>query len=164
MSHPKGHRLITQEAINELQESCIKHWSRGVQYSRESTKFPSVVVQRDILDTVTLGHWGNYGQSHHFMRRFDGQSPLQAYNANVKWVYSNAVSATENLVQRQRYLGSPAALGRGVASYGAKTRRAIPTTQDINILFRGFPKTKYGAKQDSLNWQFLGNAIHAVRE
>lgn len=46
-------------------------------------------VHRDITDVVTLGHWLNHAQKHHFMRREDGQTPYQAWDASCRWIESN---------------------------------------------------------------------------
>ncbi len=47
-------------------------------------------VMRDLIDVITLGHWSNFAQKHHFMRQFDGQSPFQAYSAGCSWIQTNA--------------------------------------------------------------------------
>jgi len=98
MSTVTGHWKITKQAVSELQQHCAYH----PRYRIESGNIPTFVVLRDVLDFVSLGHWANYAQSHHFMRSFDGKSPAQAYNANVEWIRSNAVSASEVLAQKIR--------------------------------------------------------------
>ena len=170
MSSLTGHRRITSQAISELQKSCSKHALGG---NLESANLPSFVVQRDILDVISLGHWGNYGQSHHFMRRFDGQSPTQAYKENVEWVRSSAVSAAEKLASRIRLylLGKQASLG--IAPHAAKRSCNLPTlgsgthlmAQGRQVLGGEFhPTGNGGVVRERVNWQVLGNAIHAIQD
>ncbi|MDA1017685.1 MAG: hypothetical protein O3A00_24905 [Planctomycetota bacterium] len=66
----------------------------------------TAAVDRDIKDVLNLGHWSNFAQKHHFMRRFDGQSPLQAYAAACDWIRSNALKYAQAAVVEQggRYL------------------------------------------------------------
>lgn len=99
-----GHRGITKAAVTEF----LKEY-RGGTLSRNQVyrKVPAgdgwsgatkdegpedAAVTRDLIDVVTLGHWSNFAQKHHFMRRQDGQSPKQAYNAGLGWVYGNALT------------------------------------------------------------------------
>jgi len=49
---------------------------------------------------LILGHWADFGQKHHFMRKFDSQSPFQAYEEAVEWIRSNALTAARMIAAR----------------------------------------------------------------
>lgn len=91
MSKLAGHKNITETAITELHISTKMHPIVG------HLKLPGNIADRGLLDVVSLGHWGYYGQAHHFMRRFDGQSPFAAYQESVYWIKSNALKAANDL-------------------------------------------------------------------
>ncbi|MEE9129619.1 MAG: hypothetical protein V3T84_06335 [Phycisphaerales bacterium] len=99
MSDLAGHKRLIAQAVKELATSCSSHpLVRGL----SSATLPVAVVATDIRDIFNLGHWLDYGQKHHFMRRFDSQSPLEAYQESVQWIRSNALSAAGKLADRIR--------------------------------------------------------------
>lgn len=93
MSSLDGHRKVTQQAVKEIQQS---YPHQPVAKSLGETVLATAVVMRDVFD-LSGGHWADYGQKHHFMRRFDGQSPYQAYLESVEWIQSNAIKSAQNL-------------------------------------------------------------------
>ena len=109
MSKLEGHKLITVQAVKEIKGSCSTHPLGG---NLSGANLPAHVVNRDILDVIILGHWADFGQSHHFMRRFDGQSPYEAYVESVEWIRSNAFQTSKTLARRiRKYLHNNKPLG-----------------------------------------------------
>ena len=137
MSNLTGHFRITNAAVVELASgSPGSAIARGVRWAG----LPEAAVKRDIMDVLCLGHWADFGQSHHFMRRFDSQSPFEAYEAALDWIYSNSLSAAKLLANR-------------IAIYFPKGVR--DTTGDRirgRFVFQDVP------------WQSLGNAIHCLED
>ncbi len=101
----EGHRRITARAMELLPErlgaarmssvrsqlfSPASNADEGGMASRELGP-PDFAVQRDILDVITLGHWRDRGQRHHFMRT-RAQTNRQAYDAACGWIERNATS------------------------------------------------------------------------
>lgn len=80
MSKLDGHSIITKQAVLEVGGLCVKNI---IASNLKLAGLPTDVIQRDILD-LSGGHWSDYGQKHHFMRRFDGQSPYEAYTESVE--------------------------------------------------------------------------------
>src|SRR5262245_8133385 len=97
MSTLTGHREITAQAVREL----AAEWPNSpLLRNLDAAGLPGSVVKRDIIDVLILGHWADFGQKHHFMRKFDGQSPYQAYVDAVEWIRSNALEAAQMLAKR----------------------------------------------------------------
>ena len=118
MSSPTGHWTITAQAVKTLASACASHPLAG---NLATASLPMSVVARDVLD-FPFGHLGDFGQSHHFMRRFDGQSPKVAYEENVEWVRYNTLKAARQLSGRITwYLRGKR--GAGVAPQAAKKNR-----------------------------------------
>lgn len=137
MSTLTGHFRITQTAVVELAHSRA---DSPVAYGVKWAGLPQAAVARDIMDVLCLGHWADFGQAHHFMRRFDDQSPYDAYVEAVRWISSNAMSATRLLSQR-------------IASFfpnGIQGKHADKIRGQF--LFQDVP------------WQSLGNAIHCLED
>jgi hypothetical protein len=135
MSTLTGHGRITAQALRELQRANPGDpLFRGL----AEAGIPGNVVARDLFDVILLGHWADYGQKHHFMRRFDGQSPFQALQEGAAWVRSNALSAASRLARRISAVG--------------------PTSGAVAGTWRS------GAAADRPNWQDLGNALHATQD
>jgi len=92
MSSLPGHARITQKAVELLPAG------KNPAYSAIATGgVPVNVVARDLIDVVILGHWADFGQCHHFMRRFDGQSEREAYTEAVHWIWKNGLDAARIL-------------------------------------------------------------------
>src|SRR5262249_39282391 len=96
MSSLTGHRRITRRAVQELSRDK----SDPLFSNLARANLANHAVMRDLFDVATLGHWLNFGQRHHFMRRFDGQKPYAAYLENVEWIRSNALSAAKRMQER----------------------------------------------------------------
>lgn len=94
-----SHRKLTQRAIDELMHDLPDNPAYKL-LGRANLAGES--VSRDILDALMfgLGHMGDFGQKHHFMRAFDGQSEYAAYEAGVEWVKSNALEAAQEMARR----------------------------------------------------------------
>lgn len=97
MSTLTGHGKLTKQAVEEV--------GREPRYAAVfSSLAPSFVaanvVARDVLDFIIAGHWADFGQCHHFMRRFDGQSQTEAYAEAVDWIRRNAIDAAQQLARR----------------------------------------------------------------
>ncbi|MEC4677812.1 MAG: hypothetical protein VST69_03555 [Nitrospirota bacterium] len=161
MSKLGGHWKITETAVSEIHLSCVEHpLGRNLQYA----ELPKVVIFRDLLDVISLGHWGDYGQAHHFMRRFDGQSPKEAYDESIEWIYSNALNAAELLATRiRKHLVLK--INTGVSPHAA-VRTDCPLSSGR---FSSTPQNDSGglavlSPHSGGNWQTLGNAIHALQD
>ncbi len=168
MSTLSGHKLLTIQAIKELKMSCANH---PIGSNFNSANIPSYVIQRDILDVVSLGHWGNYGQPHHFMRKFDGQSPYQAYNDSVKWIQENALRAAVQMRTRIKKhmpnMGTPDvaphATKRSCGLFGMSSNPQS-MVQARKILGGAIYYSDEGFSKEVVNWQTLGNALHAIQD
>ena len=89
-----GHYQMTKAAIQRVKKNNQAPRSIKVIPTFNSA---TNAVTRDILDVITLGHWLNGSQKHHFMRRFDGQSEFDAYKEAVAWIRKNVNSAARAL-------------------------------------------------------------------
>lgn len=137
MSDLSGHATITATAVRELARTWA---SNPIAAGLPSAGLPGAAVTRDILDVLSLGHWADFGQSHHFMRRFDQQSPFQAYEAAVEWIRTNALQSAQTLAIRiARMFPRGVNTGRGSDIRG-------------QMVFSG------------VSWQPLGNAAHALED
>jgi len=114
MSSPSGHAKLTAAAVRELgQENKFNSLAQGL----AAAGLPAAAVTRDILDVLSLGHWTDFGQKHHFMRKFDSQSPYEAYESAVEWIRSNALAAAKMIAERLPRIGSSVSVnGRQVFS------------------------------------------------
>ena len=110
MSSLPGHGKITKQAVQDLagEPRYAAAFSRFA-----STSVATTVMARDVLDAIILGHWADFGQCHHFMRRFDGQSEREAYEEAVHWIRLNGVEAARQFARH-------AQTSRGAVS-GAQT-------------------------------------------
>lgn len=101
MSKLTGHWQITKEAVKELKNptsAAIHGGGNTIALSRlHAQDLATAVIVRDLVDVANGGHWGNYGQSHHFMRKFNGQSQFEAYQDGVHWIQKNALVASKKL-------------------------------------------------------------------
>ena len=96
-----GHQFMTDTAVAEFLKEApaeLQAFARSqltavvrTEFGRSTVGVGDMAVQRDITDVATLGHWSNFAQKHHFMRRFDGQSPRQAYDEACDWIRTNAL-------------------------------------------------------------------------
>jgi hypothetical protein len=137
MSSLTGHWKITQAAVRELSAT----WSKNpLVTGLGAAALPDAAVTRDILDVLCGGHWADFGQKHHFMRKFDGQSPAQAYREAVEWIRTNALQAAQILAARVK----------AYFPYGVTTGRAANHVG--KTVFTG------------ISWQQLGNAVHALED
>jgi hypothetical protein len=120
MSSLPGHGKITRCAVEELaREPRYAHL-----FSASAAKTVAThVMARDVLDVVILGHWADFGQCHHFMRRFDGQSEVAAYGEAVEWIRLNALDAARHIAAHTR-------LGRGPGG-GVITGGQTPLSQSL---------------------------------
>ena len=80
MSSLSGHRTMTKLAVRELVDGSPQD---PILSGLGSALLPNHAVLRDVYDVFSAGHWLNFGQKHHFMRRFDGQKPYAAWQENV---------------------------------------------------------------------------------
>lgn len=119
-----GHHAITTAAVRdfamEARLATLQCGDLGGGHAASDTllrsgvtpwRLSSAVVRRDVVDVLTLGHWGTFGQKHHFMRHFNGQSPLAAYQEACAWIHDNALAFADGMAQgvgalRLRELGS----------------------------------------------------------
>jgi hypothetical protein len=121
MSSLPGHGKITRRAVEELaREPRYAHLFTASAAKTVATN----VMARDILDVFILGHWADFGQCHHFMRRFDGQSEVAAYTEAVEWIRLNAADAA-------RHLASHAHLARGPGGRSIITGGQTPLSQSL---------------------------------
>ncbi len=155
MSSLGGHWNLTKQAVEELRSGRD---SSPFTRALPSARLQDNAIARDLIDVLILGHWLDFGQQHHFMRRFDGQSPFGAYSEGTEWIRSNGQKAARLLARRTTaYFGAatartlqPAAR-MGSASPVAAERLAVQ-------VFRG------DGDGDTPSWQELGNAIHALQD
>ena len=166
MSKLDGHGAITKQAILEISATYSEHL---IVKNLKHKGIPEAVVNRDILDVVTIGHWADFGQKHHFMRRFDGQSHIQAFEEGLNWIESNALKAAKLLAKRtNRYIdklpsdgvtsGAAVKLG-SIQQYNGSESSARKILQGV------FVQTENSAYyEDSPNWQPFGNALHALQD
>lgn len=126
MSNLAGHASITRAAVDWL---AYFHPGHTIYESLSEAGAPSNVVARDLIDVVILGHWADFGQCHHFMRRFDGQSPREAYAEAVQWIRRNAFDAAGQLARQLRDAAGSRSHGRPLSSTQA-LGNALHATQD----------------------------------
>jgi len=172
MSSLSGHAKLTAAAVRELgQENKSNPLAQGL----AAAGLPAAAVIRDILDVLTLGHWADFAQKHHFMRKFDSQSPYQAYETAVEWIRSNALTAARIIAARLPRRGSAPVNGRQVFS-GINWRQPLGNA-DLGDPFRDFERMRSPAAANSdglpvngrqvfsgIDWQPLGNAVHALED
>lgn len=101
-----GHDQITRQAVVEFISEFKRDAARQLTYTRYDPELGPIehgpehyAVLRDIIDVLTLGHWSNFAQQHHFMRRFDGQSPYQAYQDGCNWIQSNSLAFAKSVAK-----------------------------------------------------------------
>lgn len=137
MSTLTGHAKITAAAVREL---ALEWNSNPLATGMTWAGLPGAAVMRDIFDVLSLGHWADFGQKHHFMRQFDSQSPFEAYEAAVEWIRSNALQSARTMAARVARL-YPQGLGSGRS----------PQSTGLRVFH-------------DVNWQPLGNAVHACED
>lgn len=163
MSKLEGHKEITNQAIREIGVACKYH---PIGSNLDATDILGSVIARDIEDAIFLGHWANYGQKHHFMRRFDGQSPFEAYTECVSWIKSNTLDAAKQLFFRMQ----------GVKELKNAHNQPDSSKQSCHLPgmipssgahFQGRKvlggDTTDGHKEPVM-WRHLGNAVHAIQD
>jgi hypothetical protein len=131
MSSLKGHARITRKAV-----ALLASEANPVYRALPAGSVANNVVARDLYDVASLGHWADFGQCHHFMRRFDGQSEREAYAEAIHWIWKNANDAARILARQIRESRTPRMGPHG-----------MPMT--VNLI---------GSSQP------LGNALHAVQD
>jgi hypothetical protein len=104
-----GHQFMTDTAVREfLKEAPAPVAAFAYNQLVLETEIDGVTtrkgvgdaaVRRDLIDVVSTGHWSDFAQKHHFMRRFDGQSPRQAYEEACEWIRSNALKYANSAVK-----------------------------------------------------------------
>ncbi|MEO8941652.1 MAG: hypothetical protein ABI453_13975 [Isosphaeraceae bacterium] len=150
MSNLTGHSRITAKAVEEL---ILEEAKNPLLKNLDAADLPTSVVMRDLRD-LSGGHWADYGQKHHFMRKFDGQSPFEAYQDAVEWIKSNALDASARLARRiRRYNVQKGATStikdaRGRSVLGGTTVQTLEGPQTL----------------DRPDWQHFGNAVHALQD
>ncbi len=150
MSTLRGHWRLTRQAVEELRGTTN---AGPLLKALAAARLQDNAVARDLIDLLILL---DFGQQHHFMRRFDGQSPFSACCEGTEWIRSNAQKAARLLARRATAAfgaaGGPQSAGRvGAATPAAAERLAVQ-------VFRG---TGDG---DTPSWQELGNALHALQD
>jgi hypothetical protein len=153
MSSLSGHRRMTRRAVEELSAA---HANDPLFANLARANLPYHAVLRDIVDVLSLGHWLNFGQKHHFMRRFDGQRPLTAYHENVAWIQTNALEAARLLFDRIQTRFTPVAGGPPTPAAPGQ----VPS-RDQSIAGR---MVFDGGNGDGVSWRSLGNACHALQD
>jgi hypothetical protein len=122
----------------------------------------SRVVLRDIYDIINTGHWQNFAQAHHFMRRFDRQTPFQAYEEGVSWIRTNARQSSTQLYSR---IGRYVARARNVPTTVTTSQCQIPPMHPAGhramLLYTGSATEGPGTLAE---WQSFGNALHALQD
>jgi hypothetical protein len=155
----QGHQRITQQAVLELRRECPGH---PLTMGLGGAALDERVVLRDVYDVINTGHWQNFAQEHHFMRRFDRQSPYQAYQEGVAWVRSNAREASIQLMRNiPRYVSQ----SRSVPAAATATECSLPAMHAGNhramLLYTGSDTEGPGTLTV---WQHFGNALHALQD
>ncbi|MEZ4648067.1 MAG: hypothetical protein R3E97_04630 [Candidatus Eisenbacteria bacterium] len=118
--NPVVGNISTQRPVAPFQESEVDLVKGSLIHLVNSTPTPAWgAVVRDMIDVFTLGHWGDSSQKHHFMRRFDGQSPYNAYLDGVEWIRKNATEAADEISRRLRDRLSEAELGAILSTSGS---------------------------------------------
>src|SRR5712692_5719786 len=118
MSGLSGHWKLTKQAVEELRGSKE---STPLTRALPSARLQDNAIARDLIDVMILGHWLDFGQQHHFMRRFDGQSPFSAYTEGTEWIRNNAHKAARLLAQRvSTIFGAEKARAVQPACHGSK--------------------------------------------
>jgi hypothetical protein len=155
MSSLGGHKRLTKQAVEELRSG--KH-SSPIMKALPAARLEDNAVARDLIDVLILGHWLDFGQQHHFMRRFDGQSPFSAYSEGTEWIRSNAQKAARLLARRTRAAFGTASVAALKPSMRATT--AVPAAAE-----RLAVKVLRGDEDNGTpSWQVLGNALHALQD
>ena len=163
-----GHNRLTKQAIQEIYQSCPSH---PIASNLGASGLPSNVISRDLIDVAILGHWSDFGQKHHFMRRFDGQSPFEAYKESVAWIRSNALDAAKHLSRRmQRFIhlkpgqNNVASNSQTCALPGMASNR-VTMANGRKVMGGDYESTGIDdTADDNVDWQHFGNAIHALQD
>jgi len=167
MSSFSGHYSISKEAVNSIQKSCGNH---SLGKNLPVADLAAYIVNRDIMDVINFGHWSNFGQSHHFMRRFEGQSERGAYEESVEWIRSNALNASGVLSEQIKfYREIPdktqiAAHSRASTSLSCKLAPTPPGIKQSSIGRQILGEDYYDDVANDVNWQDFGNAMHALQD
>jgi hypothetical protein len=143
VSNLKGHYRITAEAARR----AALEFGGPAPY--EYNSLSELAVLRDLFDVVSLGHWMNHGQKHHFMREFGTQSPFAAYTEAVNWIKSQATEAANALASLLR--------GSGGESRDESVIRHRDNLRPVYAMQKA-------AKYHWSRWQCIGNAIHALED
>jgi len=167
MSKLSGHSSISKMAVSMIQKACGNHSLGG---SLSTADLAGYVIHRDILDVINFGHWSNFGQAHHFMRRFEGQSERGAYDESVEWIRSNALKAAGTLSERIEFFRDRPVKG-AIASHAAASTQIScklnPTPPGIKRSVVGrqiLGEDYFDDETNDVDWQSLGNAMHAVQD
>jgi len=169
MSSFFGHLDISKEAVKSIQKSCGSH---SLGKNLPVADLAAYVVNRDIMDVPILAHWLSYGQRRHFMRRFDGQSERGAYEESVEWIRSNALKASGILSEQIKfYREIPdktqiAAHSRASISLSCKLAPTPPgfRRSSIGRQIMGGEPDNYDDVANDVNWENIGNALHALQD
>lgn len=174
MSKLTGHLLITKKAVDEISGTCSEFL---ITKNLAFAGLPARVVNRDILDAITGGHWSDFAQKHHFMRRFDGQSPQESYTESVEWIRINAIESARLLAKRIRKYTSRnlgIAPHAGVSSCGQTNQKIGGVLGFIgqqtdrntarNILKGGKKDEDSDGNRKAIDWQPFGSALHALQD
>ncbi len=134
----EGHGHLTTVAIAAVRESLPPdlRWIADL-----LTRAPRSVQDRDIADVISLGHWTEPGQKHHFMRHAS-QSQLEAYKLAVDWIFGEAVTAAKLL--RERHLHR--------------------TQAKADRVWDPFTRSEPARDEAGLIRLHLGNALHALQD
>ncbi len=180
MSKISGHFELTNQALNELKVACgtnpvvagVPTTSVGTRidmsdaellvggsgfliYNQFGVETPSPshgAVLRDLRDIYNGGHWRNHAQKHHFMRRFTKQNSLEAWEAGVDWILTEAEKAMVLLCANiEQAFGRGNDLKRPPSAKCKIPTFVKPPTMSANV-FRGAASDR------------LGSAVHAVQD
>lgn len=155
MSSLGGHWKLTKQAVEELRAGKE---STPLMRALPAARLQDNAIARDLIDVLILGHWLDFGQQHHFMRRFDGQSPFSAYSEGTEWIRRNAHKAV-GVLTRRIAASFAAAAARALQPTSLMASAAPVAAERLAVtVFRG------DGNGDTPSWQALGNAIHALQD
>lgn len=195
MSSLSGHYSITLTALKELKNACLQHTVfDGLPERKLGDKFPSEtalrlrgfgqryepvrhpalgVVLRDIEDFFNGGHWKDFAQKHHFMRRLHSpQTQREACDESVEWIRGNALESAKAL--NRRIVSKVNERGNAYGIEGMKRSFELHTDGEFCPLVPEPVELAYGNSGSSdlrrenlfLNEpaERLANALHALQD
>ena len=97
------------------------------------------------------------------MRRFDGQSPYQAYEEGVEWIRGNSIQAASQISSQMRSWFPAREWSSGVSSSASYRSQCV--APELVVHRRNDPRgALVFSRSVQGNWQTFGNAIHALED